>query len=354
MADEQLDQLAVNTIRTLSMDAVQKANSGHPGTPMGLAPLGYVLYSRIMRHNPANPAWLNRDRFVLSAGHACMLQYSCLHLSGYEISLDDIKSFRQLDSLCPGHPEYGHTPGVEISTGPLGQGFANGVGFALAEEIRAQRYNRNGYAVVDHRTYVVCGDGDMEEGISSEAASLAGNLGLGKLTAIYDDNEISIEGSTHLAFREKVAGRFEAYGWSVHELPHDATLDEIELALKEAESVVDKPSLIVLPTEIGYGSPNKAGTAAAHGSPLGEEEIKLTKENLDWPYEEPFTVPDEVRALFEGVKQRGVAAESRLGWPVRTLRSRPSGCRRRTAPRRRPPSAGSAGAGRDAHLRSRG
>jgi transketolase len=276
---------------------------------MGLAPLGYVLYSRIMRHNPRNPNWINRDRFVLSNGHACMLQYACLHLSGYDLSLDDIKSFRQMDSRCPGHPEYGHTPGIEISTGPLGQGFANGVGFALSEAVQAERYNRVGYDVIDHHTYVVCGDGCMEEGISSEAASLAGNLGLGKLIAIYDDNEITIEGSTHLAFREKVAGRFEAYGWSVHELPHNATLEQIELALKEAQDESGKPSLIVLPTEIGYGSPNKAGTAAAHGSPLGEEEVKLTKENLGWPYSEPFTVPDEVRELFAGVAERGVEAE---------------------------------------------
>jgi transketolase len=309
MADETLDNLAVNTIRTLAMDAVQKANSGHPGAPMGLAPLGYVLYSRIMRHNPANPGWINRDRFVLSNGHACMLQYACLHLAGYDLSLDDIKSFRQMDSRCPGHPEYGHTPGIEISTGPLGQGFANAVGFALSEAVQADRYNRVGYEVIDHHTYVVCGDGCMEEGIASEAASLAGNLGLGKLIAIYDDNEITIEGSTQLAFREKVAGRFDAYGWSVHELPDDPSLEEIELALRAAQGVVDKPSLIVLPTTIGYGSPNKAGTAAAHGSPLGVEEIQLTKENLGWPYSEPFTVPDEVRELFAASKERGVEAE---------------------------------------------
>ncbi len=309
MAEETLDELAVNTIRTLAMDAVEKANSGHPGTPMGLAPLGYVLYSRIMRHNPANPGWLNRDRFVLSGGHACMLQYALLHLCGYDVTLDDIKSFRQVGSRCPGHPEYGVTAGIEISTGPLGQGFANAVGFALTEAIWAQRYNREGRDVVDHFTYVTAGDGDMEEGISSEAASLAGNLGLGKLIAVYDDNEISIEGSTHLAFREKVAGRFEAYGWSVHSLPKNASLNEIEEAIREAQGVEDKPSLIVLPTIIGFGSPNKEGTAAAHGSPLGEEEIKLTKENLGWPYTEPFTVPDEVRELFARVKERGEEAE---------------------------------------------
>jgi len=307
--ETELDALAVNTIRTLSMDAVQRANSGHPGAPMGLAPLGYVLFTRIMRHNPANSGWLNRDRFILSNGHACMLQYSLLHLCGYDVTLDDIKSFRQLGSRCPGHPEYGVTDGVEVTTGPLGQGFANAVGFALAEAIAAERYNREGHRVIDHHTYVVLGDGCMEEGIASEAASLAGNLGLGSLIAIYDDNEITIEGSTHLAFREEVAGRFEAYGWSVHELPKEASLEEIELALREAQGVIDRPSLIVLPTVIGYGSPNKQGTAATHGSPLGEEEVKLTKENLGWPYSEPFTVPDEVSELFAGVGERGLVYE---------------------------------------------
>jgi transketolase len=276
------------------MDAVQKANSGHPGAPMGLAPLGYVLFSRVMRHNPANSGWLNRDRFILSNGHACMLQYSLLHLCGYDVTLDDMKHFRQLGSRCPGHPEYGVTDGVEVTTGPLGQGFANAVGFALAEAIEAERYNREGHPVIDHHTYVVLGDGCMEEGISSEAASLAGNLGLGKLIAIYDDNEITIEGSTHL---------------SVHELPKEASLEEIELALREAQGVTDRPSLIVLPTVIGYGSPNKEGTAATHGSPLGAEEVRLTKENLGWPYSEPFTVPDEVRELFAGVRERGITAE---------------------------------------------
>ncbi|MGI8727317.1 MAG: transketolase [Solirubrobacterales bacterium] len=309
MSESELDSLAVNTIRTLAIDAVERANSGHPGTPMGLAPLGYVLYGRMMRHNPADPDWPNRDRFILSAGHACMLQYALLHLSGYDLSLDDLKSFRRLGSRCPGHPEYGVTPGVEISTGPLGQGFANGVGFALAEAIRAERYNREGHPVVDHRTFVVCGDGDMEEGISSEAASLAGNLGLGKLCAIYDDNKISIEGSTDIAFRERVGDRFRAYGWAVHELPAEADLGQIELSLQEADGVTDRPSLIVLPTHIGHGSPNKQDTGAAHGSPLGPEEVELTKEALDWPYPEPFTVPDEVREHFAEVKRRGAEAQ---------------------------------------------
>ena len=314
-ADRDLDELAINTIRTLSMDAVQKANSGHPGTPMGLAPLGYVLYSRIMRHNPANPGWIGRDKFVLSPGHACMLQYSLLHLCGYDLSLDDIKAFRQWDSKCPGHPEYGVTPGIEISTGPLGQGFANGVGFALAEARYAELFNRGEQKVVDHFTYVVCSDGDMEEGIASEAASFAGNLGLGKLIAIYDDNQISIEGSTSLAFDERVADRFKAYGWSVHELPPEANIEQIELAIREAQGVTDRPSMIVLPTHIGHGSPNKQDTGSAHGAPLGEDEIRLTKENLGWPYTEPFTVPDEVRELFAGVKERGTAAE--LEWEQR-------------------------------------
>ena len=314
-ADDALDELAINTIRTLSMDAVQKANSGHPGTPMGLAPLGYVLYSQIMRHNPANPGWIGRDKFVLSAGHACMLQYSLLHLCGYDLSLEDIKQFRQWDSKCPGHPEYGVTPGIEISTGPLGQGFANGVGFALAEAHYAETFNRGEERIVDHFTYVVCSDGDMEEGMASEAASLAGNLGLGKLIAIYDDNEISIEGDTSLAFDERVGDRFKAYGWSVHELPDEADIEQIALAIREAQGVTDAPSLIVLPTHIGHGSPNKQDTGSAHGSPLGEDEVKLTKESLGWPYEEPFTVPDEVRELFSGVRERGVAAE--LEWSER-------------------------------------
>jgi transketolase len=305
----ELHELAVNTIRTLAMDAVQAANSGHPGAPMGLAPLGYVLYTRIMRHNPADPKWPNRDRFVLSNGHASMLQYALLHLCGYDLPLEEIKRFRQWGSRCPGHPEYGVTPGVEVTTGPLGQGFANGVGFALAEAMLAERFNRQGHEIVDHHTYVVCGDGDMEEGITSEAASLAGNLGLGKLIAVYDDNEIQIEGSTHLAFSEEVAGRFKAYDWSVHELRREATLEEIELALGEAQGVTDRPSLIILPTHIGYGSPHKQDTAAAHGEPLGEEEVRLTKEALGWPATEPFFVPEEVRELFAAVPKRGAELE---------------------------------------------
>ncbi len=306
----ELDELAIDTIRTLAMDAVQKANSGHPGTPMGLAPLGYVLYSRVMNHNPVNPHWHDRDRFILSAGHACMLQYACLHLSGYDLSLDDIKQFRQWQSRTPGHPEFRHTAGVEVSTGPLGQGVGNAVGFALAEAHLAATFNRPSQEIVDHHTYFVCGDGDMEEGISSEAASLAGYLGLGKLIGIYDDNQITIEGPTDLAFHDDVGKRFESYGWSVHRLEINSSLERIGAALEEAKSVTDRPSLIVLPSHIGFGSPNKQDHASAHGAPLGEEEIELTKEALGWPYEEPFTVPDEVYDLFEGVKERGIAAEA--------------------------------------------
>jgi transketolase len=304
-----IDELSIDTIRTLAMDAVQKASSGHPGTPMGLAPLGYALYTQVMHHNPANPHWSNRDRFVLSAGHACMLQYACLHLSGYDLTLDDIKQFRQWQSRTPGHPEFRHTDGVEVSTGPLGQGVGNAVGFALAEAHLAAQFNRPSQEIVDHHTFFVAGDGDMEEGISSEAASLAGYLGLGKLIGIYDDNKITIEGPTDLAFHDDVGKRFESYGWSVHRLEINASLERIEAALEEAKSVADRPSLIVLPSHIGYGSPNKQDTASAHGSPLGEEEIKLTKEALGWPYEEPFTVPDKVYEHFEGVKQRGIADE---------------------------------------------
>jgi transketolase len=309
MTENDLDDLAVNTIRMLSIDGVQRADSGHPGAPMGLAPAAYVLFTRIMRFNPANPSWPNRDRFILSNGHASMLQYSLLHLCGYDLTLDDLKSFRQWGSRCAGHPEYGLTPGIEVTTGPLGQGFANSVGFALAEGMRASLFNREQHRVVDHFTYVLCGDGDMEEGISSEAASLAGNYGLGKLIAIYDDNKVQLSGPTDVSFSENVAERFEAYGWAVHRLPEEATLDEIELALREAREVSDRPSLIDLPTHIGFGSPNKQDTAAAHGAPLGAEEVKLTRQNLGWPYEEPFTVPDEVRELFAAVKERGIAAE---------------------------------------------
>jgi transketolase len=303
------DELAVNAIRTLAMDAVQAANSGHPGAPMGLAPLGYVLYTRVLRHNPANPAWPNRDRFLLSGGHASMLQYALLHLCGYDLPLEQIKRFRQWGSRTPGHPEYGVTPGVEATTGPLGQGVANAVGLALGERVLAARFDPDGNGVVDWRTYFTCGDGDMQEGVASEAASLAGNLGLGKLTGIYDDNHVQIEGSTDLAFCEHVAQRFDAYGWHVQTLHEDVTLEGIELALAEAADVADRPSLIVLRTHIGYGSPHKQDDAAAHGAPLGEEEVRLTKRALGWPSEEPFALPEEARAPFADVPERGAELE---------------------------------------------
>ncbi|MGI9557391.1 MAG: transketolase, partial [Solirubrobacterales bacterium] len=305
-----LDELAINTIRTLAIDAVQKANSGHPGAPMGLAPLAYVLYTRIMRHNPVNPDWPNRDRFVLSNGHASMLQYSLLHLCGYDVSLDDLKQFRQWGSKTPGHPEYGDTPGVEVTTGPLGQGFSNAVGFALAEAMYAERFNREGHDIVDHHTYAVVGDGDMEEGIASEAASLAGNWGLGKLITIYDDNKVQLSGPTKVSFSENVPERFSSYGWAVHQLGNDSSLEEIELAIQEAKGVTDKPSLIALPTHIGFGSPNKQDSSASHGSPLGEDEVRLTKENLGWPPDKQFYVPDEVTEFFASVPERGKQLEA--------------------------------------------
>jgi transketolase len=303
------DELAVNAIRVLAMDAVERAKSGHPGAPMGLAPLGYVLYTRVLRHDPANPAWPNRDRFLLSGGHASMLQYALLHLCGYDLPFEQLKRFRQWGSRTPGHPEYGVTPGVEATTGPLGQGVANAVGLALGERHLVARFNRGEEPVVDWRTYFTCGDGDMQEGVASEAASLAGNLGLGKLIGIYDDNHVQIEGSTDLAFCEHVGQRFEAYGWHVRKLHEDVTLEGIELALAEAAGVTDRPSLIVLRTHIGYGSPHKQDTAAAHGAPLGDEEVLATKRALGWPSEEPFFVPDEARAAFADVPERGTELE---------------------------------------------
>jgi transketolase len=297
-----LDELCINTIRTLSMDAVQKANSGHPGTPMALAPVAYLLYTRIMRHSPENPDWPARDRFVLSAGHASMLLYSTLYLTGYGVSLDDIKSFRQLGSPAAGHPEYGHAPGIETTTGPLGQGISTAVGFALGERMLAARFDEE---VVGHHTYVIASDGDMEEGIASEASSLAGHLGLGRLTVFYDDNHISIEGDTALAFSEDVGKRYEAYGWHVQNLGEDLALDTMEEAVRAAQDVTDQPSLIIIRTHIAPGSPNKQDTHEAHGSPLGEEEIRLTKQAYDWPSEEPFYVPDEALAHFREAVDRG-------------------------------------------------
>ena len=312
----ELDRLCVDTIRALSMDAVQKANSGHPGTPMALAPLAYLLYTRVMRHNPRDPQWPDRDRFVLSAGHASMLLYSTLYLSGYDVSLtEDIERFRQLGSRAAGHPEYGHLPGIEVTTGPLGQGISHAVGMALAERMLAARFNRDSHPVVDHRTFVIASDGDLEEGLSGEASSLAGHLGLGRLIAFYDQNHISIEGDTSLAFTEDVAERYGAYGWQVQNLGEDIALDRLEGALANAIAVEDRPSLIIVRTHIAQGSPHKQDTAAAHGSPLGEEEIKLTKEAMGWPTEEPFYVPEAALAHFRGAAVRG--AELQAQWERR-------------------------------------
>ncbi|MFB3093340.1 MAG: transketolase [Dehalococcoidia bacterium] len=306
---DDLEQLCINTIRTLAMDAVQQANSGHPGTPMGLAPLAYVLWTRYLKHNPRDPSWPNRDRFVLSVGHASMLLYALLHLTGYDLSLDELKRFRQWGSLTPGHPEYGHTPGVEVTTGPLGQGISNAVGLAIAERMLAERFNRAGHNIVDHYTYVIAGDGDLMEGVSAEACSLAGNLHLGKLIVFYDDNHITIEGSTDLAFCESVADRFRAYGWHVLRIEDGNDMTEIDRVIDEARTGGEHPTLVVIRTHIAYGSPNKQDTAAAHGAPLGEEEVLATKRNLGWPYDEPFTVPEEALAVFRRALVAGDEAQ---------------------------------------------
>ena len=311
-----LDKLCVDTIRTLSMDGVQKANSGHPGTPMALAPVAYVLYARVMRHNPRGPDWPDRDRFVLSCGHASMLLYSTLYLAGYDVSLeDDIMQFRQLGSRAAGHPEYHDLPGIEVTTGPLGQGISHAVGMALAERMLAARFNRPGHEIVDHRTFVIASDGDLEEGISGEASSIAGHLGLGRLISFYDDNHISIEGDTKLAFTEDVGKRYEAYGWHVQHLGENLELDNLEHALENAIAVGDRPSLIIVRTHIAQGSPHKQDTAGAHGSPLGEEEVKLTKEAMGWPSLEPFYVPEEALQHFRRCVERGGQFE--LGWRER-------------------------------------
>lgn len=303
------DDFCINTIRTLSMDAIQKANSGHPGAPMGLAPAAYVLWTRILKHNPENPQWLDRDRFILSGGHASMLLYSLLYLTGYDVSLDDIKNFRQWGSKTPGHPEYGCTPGVETTTGPLGQGFANAVGMAMAERHLAFCFNRPGFKVFDHYTYVMCGDGDMMEGIVSEAASLAGHLGLSKLICIYDDNKISIEGPTNITFTEDVALRFRAFNWHVQHVPDGNNVDAVFQAIESARAESERPSLIILRTHIAFGSPNKQDSSAAHGAPLGEEEVRLTKKNLGFPEDTCFSVPDRSLAICRECVRKGKTAE---------------------------------------------
>ncbi|MFN3678632.1 transketolase [Thermosynechococcus sp.] len=308
---QSLDELCINAIRFLAIDAVQKANSGHPGLPMGAAPMAYVLWNQFMRYNPKNPRWFNRDRFVLSAGHGCMLQYALLYLTGYDsITIEDIKQFRQWGSHTPGHPENFETPGVEVTTGPLGQGICNAVGLAVAEAHLAARFNKPDIKLVDHYTYVILGDGCNMEGISGEACSLAGHWGLGKLIALYDDNHISIDGSTDIAFTEDVGKRFEAYGWHVqHVADGNTDLAGIAKAIEAAKAVTDKPSLIKVTTTIGYGSPNKANTAGVHGAPLGSDEVQLTRENLGWPYE-PFVVPDEVLDHCRKAIERGARYEA--------------------------------------------
>jgi len=305
-----LDQLCVNTIRTLAMDGVQKANSGHPGMPMGTADIAYVLWTRFLTHNPANPAWPNRDRFVLSAGHGSMLLYSLLHLTGYDLPLEELKSFRQWGSRTPGHPEYGLTPGVETTTGPLGQGFANGVGMAIAERFLAATFNKPDFPIFDHFVYAIVSDGDLMEGVSHEAASLAGHLGLGQIIYFYDDNEISIEGSTDITYTEDVPARFRAYGWHVQEVD-GYDWDEIETAIRAAQEETERPSLVVCHTHIAYGSPNKQDTAGAHGAPLGEEEVRQTKEALDWSPDAKFSIPEEALAVFRSALEEGQRAERR-------------------------------------------
>lgn len=303
-----LNQLCVNTIRTLSMDAVQKANSGHPGMPMGMADVGFILWTKFLKHNPKNLKWEDRDRFILSAGHGSMLIYSLLHLTGYDVSLDDIKDFRQLGSITAGHPEVGLTPGVEMTTGPLGQGFATGIGMAMAEKFLAARFNKDGSDLVDHFTYAIVSDGDLMEGVSHESASLAGHLKLGKLIYLYDANSISIEGSTDLTFTEDVRTRFESYGWHVQEIDgHNH--EQIEFSIKNAQKETDKPSIIICRTHIGFGSPNKQDKASSHGSPLGEDEIKITKEKYGWDPEKKFFIPEEALTHFRNEVKKGEKAE---------------------------------------------
>ncbi len=304
-----LDELCINTIRFLSVDAVQQANSGHPGMPMGAAPMAYVLWTKFLRHSPRNPGWLDRDRFVLSAGHGSMLLYSLLHLSGYDLSLDDLKNFRQWGSKTPGHPEYGDTPGVETTTGPLGQGFATGVGMAIAERHLAAKFNKSNHDIVDHYTYGIISDGDLMEGISHEAASFAGHLKLGKLIYLYDDNHISIEGKTDIAFTENRLQRFEAYGWHVQQVEDGNDLQAIEDALTAARNETDRPSLVAVRTSIGFGSPNRQDTAKAHGEPLGDEERRLTKEKLGWPQEPTFYIPEEALSHFRKSVDKGLKLE---------------------------------------------
>ncbi len=307
---KKLDDACINTIRTLAMDGVQKANSGHPGAPMGLAPTAYTIWTRFLKHQPQNPAWPNRDRFILSGGHGSMLLYSLLHLTGYDLPLDELKHFRQWGSKTPGHPEYGLTPGVEMTTGPLGQGISSAVGMAIAERFLAQHFNRPEFPLVEHYTYVIAGDGDLMEGVASEAASLAGHLGLGKLICCYDNNGITIEGSTELAFTEDVAKRFEAYGWHVRHVEHGDDPQVIATAIEAAQKETARPSLLCVKTHIAHGSPNKQDSHEAHGAPLGAEEVKLTKQAYNWPSLEPFYVPEDALAHFRHAVAHGAELEN--------------------------------------------
>jgi transketolase len=315
MTDRDLDQLCVNTIRFLAADAVQQAKSGHPGLPMGAASLAYVLWTRFLRHDPADPAWPDRDRFVLSAGHGSMLLYALLHLTGYDLSLDEIKRFRQWGSRTPGHPEFGLTPGVEATTGPLGQGVANGVGMAIAERHLGARFNRPGHRVVDHHTYVLCSDGDLMEGVAAEAVSLAGHLGLGKLVVLYDDNQVSLAGKAALSFSERVPARFDALGWHTAAVADGNDLDAIAAAIRGAQAEADRPSLIAVRTVIGYGAPKKAGTHEAHGEPLGDEELRAAKVALGWPATPSFLLPEAALARFREARTDG--GRRRADWQGR-------------------------------------
>lgn len=311
MSTQNIELRAINTIRTLSIDAIEKANSGHPGLPMGAAPMAYSLWSKFLKHNPQNPGWFDRDRFVLSAGHGSMLLYSLLHLFGYDVSMEDLKDFRQWGSKTPGHPEYGHTPGVEATTGPLGQGIAMSVGMAMAERHLASVYNREGFNVVDHFTYALCGDGDLMEGIASEAISLAGHLKLGKLIVLYDSNDISLDGDLNLSFSENIQQKFEAVGWHYLRVNDGTDTAEIEQAIQAAREHTAQPTLIEIKTVIGYGSPNRGGTSEVHGKPLGADEMKLVKENYAWAHEE-FHVPEDVQEHFAAFKAQG--AEQEVEW----------------------------------------
>ncbi|MBZ5751364.1 MULTISPECIES: transketolase [Metabacillus] len=306
-----IDQLSIHTIRTLSIDVIEKVGSGHPGMPMGAAPMAYALWSKFMNYNPNNPNWFNRDRFVLSAGHGSMLLYSLLHLTGYDVSIDDLKNFRQWGSKTPGHPEYGHTPGVDATTGPLGQGIAMAVGMAMAERHLAATYNRDDLNVVDHYTYSICGDGDLMEGVSAEAASLAGHLKLGKLVVLYDSNDISLDGELNMSFSENVEDRFKAYNWQVIRVEDGNDVEAISRAIAKAKANTEQPTLIEVKTVIGYGSPNKGGKSASHGSPLGKDEIQLVKEHYKWTYEEDFFIPEDVKLHFEELKEAAEVKEGR-------------------------------------------